>query len=154
MLNKLLQMLFTVITSKAIIMLILSLGIAAMLEVPFIQAGLDPDAVVGAAPVEPGAEPTDAPDVDLAESVAANFQTAYQLATGAMLVFAAAFSPIVIMQLLPDSVESYYAMGRVERQMTGARQSIGSRITGRVAPGADYRGSRQRANTRRQMGGN
>lgn len=144
MLNKLLQLLFTVITSKALIMVVLSLGIATILQVPFIQAGLDPDAVVAAPPIEPGGADD---GVELGEALAANFQTAYQLATGAMLVFAAAFSPVVILQLLPDSVESYYAMGRVERQMTGARHSIGSRVASRV-PGVNYRGSAAARTTR------
>lgn len=132
MLNKLLQLLFAIITSKAIIMVVLSLGIATILQVPFIQAGLDPDAVIAAPPAEPGA----IPDIEatLAEDVAANFQTAYQLATGAMLVFAAAFSPVAILQLLPDSVESYYAMGRVDNQIRGIRGGLRGRATAAVGP--------------------
>lgn len=133
MLNKLLQLLFTVITSKAIIMVVLSLGIAAMLQVPFIDAGLEPAAVLEGDLNEPNEiDVTEDPTDGLAEDVAANFQTAYQLATGAMLVFAAAFSPIVILQLLPDSVESYYAMGNVGRNMQGIRHSIGSRVASRA----------------------
>ena len=131
MLNKLLQLLFTVITSKAIIMIVLSLGISTMLEVDFIRAGLEPDAMVGPAPGTPGGEQ---PPAEIGEALAANFQTAYQLATGAMLVFAAAFSPIVILQLLPDSVETYYAMGRVEQNLGRARRrgfhAVASRIPG------------------------
>ena len=34
--------------------------------------------------------------------------------TGVMVVFAAAFSPIAIMNLVPDSVESYYAFRRAD----------------------------------------
>ena len=132
-LNKLLSLLFAVITSKAVIMLVLSLGISVMLEVPFIEAGLEPPAVVAQAPAEPGETAIDEPD--LASSTAANMQTAYQLATGAMLVFLAAFSPIVILQLLPDSVESYYAMGTVNRELQRVRQGTGRRASRAVRTG-------------------
>lgn len=116
-LNRLMKLLFAIITSKVIVIVTLSLGIAAMLQVPFIQAGLNPDAVVAAPPLEPGVDG----DVPAAEALAAGFEVAYQLATGALLVLAATFSPVLILQLLPDSLEQFYAFGNADNLVRNSR---------------------------------
>lgn len=109
--GRLLKLLFAVITSKIVVIVTLSLGIAAMLQVPFIHAGLNPDAVVAAPPLAPGIDG----DPPVTEALAQSFEVAYQIATGALLVLAATFSPVLILQLLPDSLEQFYAFGNADR---------------------------------------
>lgn len=119
-LNRLMKLLFAVITSKIVVIVTLSLGIAAMLQVPFIAAGLNPEAVVPAAPGLPG-EAVEIPEIPADEALAAGFEVAYQLATGALLVLAATFSPVLILQLLPDSLEQFYAFGNADNLLRNSR---------------------------------
>lgn len=116
--SRLIKLLFAVITSKIVVIVVLSLGISAMVQVPFIQQGLNPDAVVTAPPIEPGVDG----EIGDVEIVAANMEVAYQIATGVLLVFAATFSPILVLQLLPDSVEQFYAFNNAGGILDGAKR--------------------------------
>lgn len=129
--GRLIKLLFAVITSKIVVIVVLSLGISAMVQVPFIQQGLNPDAVVAAPPLEPGNDG----EIPIGAAIEANFEIAYQIATGAMLVFAATFSPMLILQLLPDSVEQYYAFSNADQIMAkqkGRGRQLGSATATRI----------------------
>lgn len=120
--GKLLRLMFAVIASKLVVVIILSLGITTLLQIDFINAGLNPDAVIPTAPVAPGGEPVEDPGA--IEAVAVGFENAYQLVTGALLVFTAVFSPVLIMQLLPDSVEQFYAFNNAHSISRRGRSNV------------------------------
>jgi len=135
--QKLMRMLMALIASKIVIVLTLSLGVSVIMNTAVLRAGLDQTAVVAVAPAAPGELPPDPvalQDLGDGQAVAA----AYQMGTGALVVLLALFSPMVIMQLIPDSVEQYYMFGDLDRRqgstirrskrgMAAARSRVGGR---------------------------
>lgn len=135
--QKLMKLLIAMIGMKVVIVLCMSLGVSAVMNMPWVRGGLDAQAVVAEAPTPPGEAPpgiVEPAGDDFAEATS----VAYTLATGALVVFGSLFSPMLIMQLIPDSLEQYYAFGQGGRLMSranGGLRGAGSSVGGSVRSG-------------------
>ncbi len=134
------------------------------------SAGLDAEAVIVAPPAPPGEEPP-AIDLNPGDDTAEATRVAYTLATGLLVVVASLFSPMLVMQLIPDSLEQYYAFGQAGRlsgrfnqglrsaggsaaTAGGARAGAAATRAGRAAGGVGGRdGSRSISGVRSWRGG-
>lgn len=122
--QKLMKLMWALVASKLIIVLCMSLGVSAVMNMPWVRAGLDSETVVVQPPAAPGDDIPDPIEVGDLEGAQEATAVAYQLASGALILFAAMFSPMLVMQLIPDSVEQYYAFGHGSRAMSRTNQTM------------------------------
>lgn len=135
--QKLMRLLIALIASKIVIVLTLSLGVSVIMNTAVLRDGIEETTVIAEAPAAPGEEVPDAIEFQELNSGSAT-GAAYQMGTGALVVLLSLFSPMVVMQMIPDSVEQYYMFSDMNRRQSSqinrakARVSAGvGRVTGR-----------------------